>query len=172
MGALMVLAGIGGLVTRAGAPSEDAPDSASEPQVSELPTSESPASSPTQEDPPSAEEIVRAFVRDLSTAIKGGDDPRFLFESLHPAVIDLYGAPACRRSMRDFGDPTFRMTVRTVSALKPWDWAVDNRSIPIDDVYTVAVTRVSNGERSNVPIHLGAVEGGVGWFTDCGDPLS
>ncbi|HJS27309.1 MAG TPA: hypothetical protein VJ913_09325 [Actinomycetota bacterium] len=117
-----------------------------------------------------AAESPEGFLPVFSAAIRTGDE-RFLFDRLHPAVVEFYGEQACRVYLRDFIVPDSEF--RFVAAADPaqFTWVVDGRATLIPDVVDVDVTAVSEDGEIDRVIHLGLVEGYLRWFADCGDPV-
>ncbi len=139
----------------------------------QLPNAE-PVEEPPAEEPPAEEEAVaetpEAFAQALGAAFRAGD-AGFLFDRLNPAVLDVYGAGRCRRYVRGQQDPTREFDVRAVSDLQPYDYAPDGASIAIPEVYTLDVRITIAGEISRQEVHFAPLDGGLTWFTDCGEPL-
>src|SRR5262245_53230179 len=108
-------------------------------------------------------ETPEAFLSSFAEAIRQGD-ARFLFDRLHPVVVDLYGAQACRAAVRAFVDPTTDLVFVSTSEPGPYLFEADGTSTEVQDVLTVEV------EGQGQPIHLGIVGSELRWFTDCGDP--
>lgn len=114
-------------------------------------------------------EAPEAFVRTLAEALRAGD-AGFLLDRLHPAVLDRYGAEACRSYVGGVSDPTFELTVQAVSEPGPYDWELDGVSTVIPDAVTVTVERTQGGGVTTQDMHIAPSGGGWRWFTDCGDP--
>ena len=134
-----------------------------------------PRARPETPAPPAAqsavdEQDVRAFVLSLYGAIQSGDRSSLL-ETLDPRVIEFYGEATCTAHLAGFQDPTLSVRVQEVGPAAPWDWKVDGQSTSIPEAFEVAIVRSSQGERSAQEIHVALSEEGLGWFTDCGDPL-
>lgn len=122
-------------------------------------TTPAPASTTTtlpREDP-------AGFVADLAAALAAGDTA-YLEARLHPAVVSLYGADACRATLSGASAPDRELTVAAVGEPGRWEWVIDGRTTPVDDA--VAVTLADGSE-----IHVAYVGTELRWFTDCGEPL-
>ena len=120
-------------------------------------------------DTAAAVETAEGFLPVFSAAIRTGDR-RFLFQRLHPAVVDFYGERACRVYLRDFIVPNSEFVFRSAAKPAQFTWVVDGRATLIPDVVNVDVTAVSEEGQIDRVIHLGLVEGDLRWFADCGDP--
>ncbi len=114
-------------------------------------------------------ETPEAFLPAFSRAIRDGDR-EFLFERLHPAVIDFYSVRTCRVYLRDFVVPNSDFVFRSAAQPAEFTWVVDGRATSVQDVVNVEVTAVTEEGEIDRVIHLGIVEGGLRWFADCGDP--
>lgn len=116
-----------------------------------------------------AAETPRGFLPVFSAAIRTGDQV-FLFERLHPAVVEFYGEETCRVYLRDFIVPDSEFRFRSASEPEEFTWVADGRATLVRDVVNVDVTAVSEEGQIDRVIHLGIVEGSLRWFADCGDP--
>jgi len=117
-----------------------------------------------------AVESPEGFLPVFSAAIRTGDE-RFLFDRLHPAVVEFYGEEACRVYLRDFVVPDSEFRFRSAAEPAEFTWVVDGRATLVQDVVNVDVTAVSEEGEIDRVIHLGLVEGSLRWFADCGDPV-
>jgi hypothetical protein len=63
--------------------------------------------------------------------------------------------------------------VLSVQEFGDWTWERDERSIPIENAYSVGVrVTTSSGAAQEQAAHLALrPDASIGWFTDCGDPL-
>lgn len=113
-------------------------------------------------------ETSEAFLEVLATAIRSGDE-RTLFDRLHPAVLERFGAEACRVHLAAFEDPTVAFAVVSVSEPAVYAWTTTNQTTAVPDTLTVDVDVVRRGEASRAAIHLGQLGKRLSWFTDCGD---
>jgi hypothetical protein len=114
-------------------------------------------------DPPTAEQ----FAADLLAAFQTGDTP-YLFERLHPFVLERYGERQCRRHVNGFAaDPSADWAVLSSSGPAPWDWVTDELTTTVSDTTTVMVHIPGTGDRE---LHFAPSEGTWRWFLDCGDP--
>lgn len=136
------------------------------------------ASSPTPEATPEpsaadavAEEDVVDFYARLTSGLQTADVPT-LFDLLHPAVLDRYGAEQCRDYLADAGDESISIEVLGMDAPAPWTWELDGVSTEIAPAIAVTI-RLSVGDASvEQEAHLAVADGALRWFTDCGDPAS
>lgn len=115
-------------------------------------------------------ESPESFLPVFSAAIRTGDE-RFLFDRLHPVVVEFYGGQACRVYLRDFIVPDSEFRFRSAAPPAEFTWVVDGRATLVQDVVNVDVTAVSDEGEIDRVIHLGIVEGDLRWFADCGDPV-
>jgi hypothetical protein len=100
-------------------------------------------------------------------------DSAVLIDLLHPAVIDLYGVDACQAYLGTVLETLIEVQVVDVSDFSVWNWAIDGLSTPVDDVYTLDINVIAQGQVTPRESHVGLREDGtLGWFTDCGEPLS
>jgi hypothetical protein len=117
-----------------------------------------------------AAESPEGFLPVLSAAIRTGDEG-FLFDRLHPVVVDVYGERACRVYLRDFVVPNSEFRFRSAAEPTEFTWIADGMATLVQDVVNVDVTAVSEEGEIDRVIHLGLVEGSLRWFADCGDPV-
>jgi hypothetical protein len=109
----------------------------------------------------------------LNAAWAAGDSPR-MAELLHPAVIDRYGAEACVAYLESIAEPAVLIEPLEELAFGDWSYERDEISTPIVDALTLRV-RVTTGdaEPRNQEVHIAVrPDGSLGWFTDCGEPLT
>jgi hypothetical protein len=112
-----------------------------------------------------------AFVTDLGDALDHGRGG-FLFDHLHPAVIERYGAAACRSFTATARVDGLSLTYVDSSGPAPWDWELDGLSTTIEDGWIVTVVWQQPGTNEQRDLHVAPHDGAWRWFTDCGDPLS
>jgi hypothetical protein len=124
--------------------------------------------SPTPE-PPGAETPQEFYER--YTEAMHSQEVGFLYDRLHPVVIERYGAEACQSYLQTILDPGFDIGVEGVGDLGPWIYEMDDRSTQIEDVFPVDVVLTSRGETKSFEVHLALMGGKLYWFTDCGEPL-
>ena len=98
-------------------------------------------------------------------------DAAFLFVRLHPAVLERYGADACRPYLDQVIDPQITLSVLAAGDPEPWVWEMDGRSTLIEAAHPVEVEMVSRGQTVRQVMHVALVDGVQHWFTDCGEPL-
>jgi hypothetical protein len=126
------------------------------------------AASPTPE--PAGAETPQEFYEQYTESMHS-QEVGFLFDRLHPDVIERYGAEACRSYLQTILDPTFEISVEGVGDLEAWIYERDERTTQIEDVLPVDVVQTSRGETSAFVAHLALIDGILYWFTDCGEPL-
>jgi hypothetical protein len=115
--------------------------------------------------------IIEEFVAAYNAAFQAGD-VEALFESLHPAVVELYGAEACPTYLDSVVANPIQLELLQITGPADWAWEIDGVSTDIEGAFTVAVNVTVQGETSESEVHFALREdGSIGWFTDCGDPL-
>ena len=112
-----------------------------------------------------------AFFADWANALRTGD-ATFLYERLHPAVVDRYGDTACRAYVGAIQRPLAATEVLgTDPATAAWSWETDGRSTEIPDALGLRLRRTEDGSTyTESDVHVALVDGEVRWFTDCGTP--
>ncbi|MFQ5947547.1 MAG: hypothetical protein ACE5KX_01630 [Acidimicrobiia bacterium] len=116
-------------------------------------------------------ETIEAFYAALVAALKADEPTLFMFERLHPAVVDRYGPAACRAYLDGLKAPeSFDLQVLGVGPPVPWAYATDRQSDTIDDAMTVRLLQSLDEESSEIEAHVVVREGLISWFTDCGEP--
>jgi hypothetical protein len=124
----------------------------------------------TLAEPVLGEDRVTAFVERFATAVRDGDEG-FLFERLHPFVIQRYGADACRAYAATLVDPGFAVEVNEVDGPAAWDWVTDGQTTAVPNAYTlVADTTIEDQTTQGAELHFAPQSGLIRWFTDCGEP--
>lgn len=114
---------------------------------------------------------VGAFLEAFNADFASGD-VQALFESLHPAVIERYGAESCQAFLEQVIEAPAQLELLQVEALDSWNWERDERSTTIPDAYAVQVRITVQGETSQQEVHFALREDGtLGWFTDCGEAI-
>ena len=134
------------------------------------PPGAAPASSTTTTTAPSVEDPL-AFMAALQEARRSGDQA-FLFDRLHPAVLERYGEAACRTFVAGLTLPSVTYAVTSVTGPLPWDWVTDNRTRTIDGTLFLDTTVSSSGTPTvQAVVHITPVSAQQRYFVDCGDPL-
>lgn len=128
------------------------------------------AGSPEETTSPEPIEPVEEFIRALGDAITN-EDADFLFDRLHPVVVDFYGRVACLDHVARFRPGPTTFTVREVRGPGVYEWTTDGVTTPVPDTYTVDVVLASGDEQRRDTVHLGIVGTRLTWFTDCGEPF-
>ena len=114
---------------------------------------------------------VQGFYDDFNRAF-WGQDPSALIDLLHPSVIDLYGPEACQAYLQSVVETIIDVEFVGVVEFGIWVWEIDGLTIPVDDVYTLNINVIAQGQVNERESHVGLRDDGtLGWFTDCGDPL-
>jgi hypothetical protein len=115
---------------------------------------------------PAQQETVAEFLQLFATALQTGDTS-FLVGRLNPHVIEVYGEANCAAAVAAMTDPTASFTINATSGPAPFTWNEPGTPVPVDDVYTVSVTRIAEGQSSVQDIHLALVQGRLTWFRKC-----
>jgi hypothetical protein len=127
---------------------------------------------PSLEITPEVDEgLVESFYGLLNTAFETKDVDTLL-NSLHPAVIDLYGLGACKVYLGTVVETPIHVDLEEVLTIGPWEWEIDGRTTRIEKAYALEILMTAQGEQHAQETHLGLREdGSLGWFTDCGEPM-
>jgi hypothetical protein len=112
------------------------------------------------------QETVAQFLQLFATALQTGD-ATFLIGRLNPHVIEVYGQANCAAMVAAMTDPTASFTINATSGPAPFVWSESGTPVPVNDVYTVSVTRVAQGQSSVQDIHLALLQGQLTWFRKC-----
>jgi len=120
-----------------------------------------------------AEPDFAAFY-EVFTAVQTSGDSSLLLDALNPAVIEVYGADQCGTYLAGIMNPEVSVTFAEQVQQGPWDYEVDDVSVPVADVYELVLDLVvGEAEVQRVPSHVTVDElGNIRWFTDCGDPIA
>jgi hypothetical protein len=120
--------------------------------------------------PTTNEETIEAFATKLSEAFRTSNWG-FAMERLHPAVVELYGAPLCAAYLRDQADPSFNINVTASSGPETWDWERDDRITTLENVFEVSASVTAHDQTNVTTLHMIRAEDGTfRWLTDCGVP--
>lgn len=118
--------------------------------------------------PTTREESVEVFAAKLGEALRTSNWA-FAIERLHPAVIDLYGAPLCAAYLRDQGDPSFSLQVTASGDPESWDWERDGNITSLENAVEVTANVTAHKQSSTATLHFVQAEDGTfRWLTDCG----
>lgn len=113
---------------------------------------------------------LRTFIDNFVPALRS-NDTTFLFQHLHPAVLNLYGTDQCRTFInRGSVDPTINIVILGVKGPAPFPWISDGISTLVPNVYTLDANVTVQGTTERRDIHFGQVGNDVYWFTSCGNP--
>lgn len=120
-----------------------------------------------------AKDGVQKFLDGLDKAVRDGDTATRV-ALLHPAVIARYGEQQCR----DFlagplaqPDPSRRDKVVRVDKPAPFEFSMDDGTIPLADARLVIVEETFQKRKSERELHVAPVNGRYRYFIDCGTPL-
>lgn len=115
-------------------------------------------------------ELVETFTADLVDAMQS-HDVTFLFDRLHPAILNIYGAEACQTYLGSIAGYS-NIEVLQISGPGDWIFERDGTSTPIQDAYTIdANFTLPEGQVNPAVAHFALIDREMSWFTDCGDPL-
>jgi len=114
---------------------------------------------------------IQSFIDVFNTSFQEGDaEP--LFNLLHPAVLDQYGAETCRTYLGETLETPVELDYQNAVLIDSWDWMRDELTTSVNDAYRVQVNVTIGEESGEQPMHLVMPgDDSVRWFTDCGDPL-
>ena len=172
VGAILVLAGVGGWVlsaavepTTADATSTTAPV----PTTTTLPVTTSTLQATTTAVPTTTTTIdatgeIEAFVEAFVDAI-AREDVEFLFATLHPAVISLFDEPACRTFISE--DIVQLAEYRLIGEVDgPTLQSIGNTTV---EMFTAPVAFTFQGEAFTSEATFAFDGSEVRWFTQCGE---
>lgn len=121
---------------------------------------------------PEVVETPQEFFTLLDDGFQRGD-AEFLFDRLHPAVLDLYGEAQCLTYLSSLDAPD---AIEVVEVYRPEAWFYgtrDDRQVLIEDAVRVDLVERIGDEEVELEAHLAPGDDGTfRWFTDCGDPIS
>jgi len=163
LGVVLVVVGVVGLAIDDGDDDEDGGATVATSTTTE------PAGVGDQSDP--TEDLVEAFYVEFAAAF-GDGDVDFLFDRLDPVVIGLYGAAQCRDHVDDIlGARSFEVV--DIGTPAPWDFGAEReqQSLVVEDAIPVEVVQRLGETEATSEAHVTIRDGGVRWFTDCGDPV-
>ncbi len=112
----------------------------------------------------------RLFLDQFAPAVRAGDEA-FLYDRLHPAVIERYGEATCRAYAAVFEDAAFELTPIDAAPPAPWDYVSDERTTTIADAWAVLASTVVDGAPVERDFHFAPIGPTIRWFTDCGEPV-
>jgi hypothetical protein len=113
-------------------------------------------------------EIMQAFLTQLATALRT-NDTAFLFDNLHPAAINLYGAQICQTHFQQRSpDPSYNIEFASMTGPASWVYAPAGQAqVPVVDVYTVTAKVTAQGQTTTAELHIGQAGDQLYWFTQC-----
>jgi hypothetical protein len=114
---------------------------------------------------------VEAFIEAYNAAYRSGN-VQTLFDNLHPAVLERYGAEACRTYLEQVIEEPVELELLQAEPLESWNWERDDRSTVVPNALAVLVNFTAQGQSEQREVHFALREDGtLAWFTDCGEPL-
>lgn len=98
-------------------------------------------------------------------------DAATLFDLLDAATLDRYGPDQCRSYLDEVvGSLADPMLVSATA--QPWSYETDGVVTEVPDAWTLEIDAVLGGSPVQATMHLRpAADGGLRWFTDCGEPI-
>lgn len=133
----------------------------------------SPTPQPTATEPvlDPAEEQALAFLEDMGTAHHDGDSA-FLYEHLHPAVLERYGELQCQLYLDRVTGSISELEALGVDFPVEFLYSTDGLETTLPDAVRLAIRYQAQGETYEGDLHI-LIQGGESfWFTDCGDPVT
>ena len=122
-------------------------------------------------DASSSASVFAAGFFDLYNAAQGAGDSGRMFDMLHPAVLELYGAAACTDYLASIVNPEVSIEVLSAADIGEWMWERDGQTLSIADALSVQANINNGGDVGQSELHLATrPDGSLGWFTDCGEP--
>ena len=121
-------------------------------------------------DPQSSPPDFDLFLNTFGQAHDNGDADT-LFDLLDVATIDRYGPDQCRAYL---GQVVGSVTGPMLLSAEPgvFSYETDGLATEIPDAWRLQIEAELGGSPVQVPMHVRpAADGGVRWFTDCGDPI-
>ncbi len=109
-----------------------------------------------------------AFYQDFNNAQTSGD-VNALLAALHPAVIEVFGEPACTAYLERIVNPDVRVAyVDQLSDAESWLFEGADQEVTVEDAYTLEVA-ITVGDADPVvqETHLAVADGELAWFTQC-----
>ena len=117
-------------------------------------------------------ETVGLFVDEFNVAF-ASQDVNYLYDHLHPIVLDQYGVEQCQGYLEEVIDNPIQVEVLATHPPGLWLYERDGFSIPVDNAITVEANVLVDGQASEQVLHYAIGEdGNLRWFTDCGVPLN
>ena len=116
--------------------------------------------------------MIRAAVEgEYSQNLRAGNGS-YVFSHLHQSAIAFYGNQACQDFFSHIvADPTFGVTVKSVSGPAPWTWQIYGDTVAtIPDAYTLDVTLSQNGQTRSVSAHFAWDGAMLRVFSPCRPP--
>lgn len=142
------------------------------PVSTQAPNVTSAAANPPSAVPPGIDPRLQTFIEQFVPALRN-NDTAFLFQHLHPAVLNLYGAAQCQSYVNQRPvDPTYNIVVLDAQGPASWAWLASGITTQVQDVYTLDAIVTVQGQTAKRQVHFGLVGDTVYWFTECGNPLA
>jgi hypothetical protein len=113
---------------------------------------------------------VNDFYSQFNQAFAEGDE-EFLFDALHPAVIEQYGEDKCWSYLGTAINVPIEVSVNQLNDFGTWDWMVGDTAVSIPGAYTIdAEIALPDGAISSQETHLALNpenDMALSWFTYC-----
>ncbi|NIS80766.1 MAG: hypothetical protein GTO14_11285, partial [Anaerolineales bacterium] len=94
-----------------------------------------------------------AFVIAFNSAFQAADVD-VLMDLLHPTVIDLYGADACRAHLETVIETPTHIEIVEVIGVDTWDWVIDGLTTPIVNTHTVRINFTAEDQTTQNDVHI------------------
>jgi len=133
----------------------------------------SPTPQPTATEPvlDPAEEQALAFLEDMGTAHDDGDST-FLYEHLHAAVLDRYGAAQCQLYLEQVVGSISELVAVDTDYPVEFNYSTDGLEQLLPGAVRVSIQYEAQGDIYTGEMHILIEDGQSQWFTDCGDPIT
>lgn len=118
----------------------------------------------------SAQETPEEFYTLWVAAFRAGDGD-FLFERLHPLVLQRYGEQRCITFTDQLQVDDFAVDILRVRTAKTFVYTTDGESDSLSSALPIRIRLTSGGRTSTQTAHVAYAGDELHWFTDCGDPL-
>jgi hypothetical protein len=106
---------------------------------------------------------------ELNQAHDEGDSD-YLFDHLHPAVIDRYGAAQCQLYLDQVAGSISNLEASSAQYPFEFNYATDGLERLIPDSVRIEITYVAQGQELSGAMHVIISDDEGRWFTDCGKP--
>ena len=109
------------------------------------------------------------FINDFNYAMQNGGT-EWLYDHLHPAVLERYDTDACLIYLERTVQPEFEIDVIELYGPAVWSWDVDGLTLDIEGAYTADSLLTIKGNTAQSDVHFALVNDQFRWFTTCDNP--